>query len=390
MLSVSCGDVRTYLSGVVGGSAPAPAPGVWDELVRNGAVAGSPAQPAITPVGQHVLTELEIRAYRVDPLPLERFADQLAKTLTDLDTVAKTAEYFLADLGPVTPPDAVPLLRPIAVGLANRRETPEELAREFRNAWGSVEVMGGDAQDRLLAAALAYASSVPMESLFSPMMATTIRLRERIGASAPAVSASALLHLGVGLDVPPPLDAFFAIRPQAGTDLAAALLATDTSGPEAALARRNGFIAALAPDPASPSRDALLASTFLMTLGASTPVTVERVRALAAALGPRFTQPLVPAAVLAERTQLEGGELIDWVDKATEIAKARQLAPTPAELSALGLGLVHGLPDSIFEVGGGAESSRNGLNLSLPALVALNAWVYRPLIATTRPPVPAP
>jgi hypothetical protein len=390
VLSVSCRDVRSYLSGVAGGQAPTPPPGVWDELVRNGAVGGSPTQPTLTPVGRHVLSELEIRAYRLDAIPLERVADQLAKILSDMDGVARTAEYFLADLGPVTPAEALPLLRPVAVGLANRRETPEELAQEFRNAWGSVEVMGGDAQDRLLAAAIAHSSSVPMESLFSPMMATTLRLRERIGTNGPAVSAAALLHLGVGLDAAPPLDAFFAVRPQAGTDLAAALLATAPGGAEAALQRRNGFVNALSGGAPNPSRDAMLAATFLTTVGSSAPITVERVREIASALGPRFAQPLVPGAVLAERTQLAAAELVDWVDKATELAKARQLAPTPAELAGLGLVLVHGLPESSFEVADAGSPPMNGTKVSLPALVALNAWVYRPLIATTRPPVPAP
>ncbi|MCI4331882.1 MAG: hypothetical protein L3K19_08595, partial [Thermoplasmata archaeon] len=195
MANVNCGQVRAYLSGLMAGTPVLPDPGVWDTLLAHGAVTGSASAPELTPVGRHVLSELQIRASRVDAMPLDVVAGQLGRVLEDLDHVARTAEYFLAELGPLTPPDAIVLLRPVAVALANRRETPEELAQEFRNTWGSVEVMGGHAADRLLAAELLTASSAPIETMYAPMMNTVSKIREAVGNGTPAVATAAILHI---------------------------------------------------------------------------------------------------------------------------------------------------------------------------------------------------
>ncbi|HKV90790.1 MAG TPA: hypothetical protein VJQ43_06315, partial [Thermoplasmata archaeon] len=161
---MTSGAVRTYLSSLASGRPDSRAPPeVWESLVRNGAVEGSPDSPTLTDVGRHVLSELEVRASRTDPLPLDSVAQQLNRVGADLENVAKSASYFLAELGPVVPIEALPLLRMVAVGLANRRETPEEIAEAFRNIWGSVEVMGGDARDRLLAAELLDAEGASIE-----------------------------------------------------------------------------------------------------------------------------------------------------------------------------------------------------------------------------------
>ncbi|MCI4367728.1 MAG: hypothetical protein L3K08_08250, partial [Thermoplasmata archaeon] len=178
MSSPTCGEVRSYLASLDGtGGSSSPAPGVWEALSAHGAVGGSPSAPTLTPVGRHVLGELKVRAYRADQLPLDRIAADLTRVIQEFDDVAKTAEYFLADLGPVVPPAALPLLRPVAVGLANQRETPEDLAREFQRFWGGVEVMGGDAKDRLLAAELLTAASADMEHLYSPIMNSAEAIR---------------------------------------------------------------------------------------------------------------------------------------------------------------------------------------------------------------------
>src|SRR5580700_1758034 len=129
MAPVTAGAVRTYLAQLESGTPGASTSReVWDQLVANGAITGEPANAALTDIGRHVLRELSVRASRTDALPLNDVAEQLGRVGADLENVAKSASYFLAELGPVVPIEALPLLRMVAVGLANRRETPGELA----------------------------------------------------------------------------------------------------------------------------------------------------------------------------------------------------------------------------------------------------------------------
>jgi hypothetical protein len=330
-------------------------------------------------VGRHVLSELEVRRNRTDDLPLDRVADQLTRMIEEFDSVAKTAEYFLADLGPVTPAIALPLLRPVSVGLANRRETPEDLAEQFRNVWGGVEVMGGDPRDRLLAAELLNGSSSSMEKLFSPIMSSTEKIRAELGSAAWSVTPATILHIAAGNDQPVALDAYFRVRRSAGSDEAAALLVALYPDPAPALVRRDSLANAFG-GASTDSADALHAATYLTAVGGDA-ATAGRTRDIAGALGDRFAEPLTPAAVLSDHVHMSAGEIVNWIDKAIGILRTRQLAPTERELAALAVGLVHGLPESEFLSPTDARNSAAS-PVSVPALTALHAWIYRPLLGS--------
>lgn len=387
MADPPCRDVRAYMSALASAASPgAPPAGVWEALSLHGAVEGSPDRPTLTAVGRHVLGELEVRADRTDPLPLSTVAQMLSRLLVEFDEVAKTAEYFLTDLGPVTPPEAVPLLRPVALGLANRRESPEDLAEEFRNVWGGVEVMGGGARDRLLAAELLNASSADMGKVYAPIMSTTEKIRAKAGPKVSAVTAAAILHLTAGMDAAVPLETFLELRPKSGSDEAAALLAALATDPGSALHRRDTLLEALGANPGSV--DARHAATYLAAIGAEGEA-VTRTRALASALAPRLTEPLTAASLLSGHGRLSARESLDWVDKATEILSGRQLAPNRPELVALAVALVHGLPDSEFAAPSAAGNRPAPAPASLPALTAIHAWMYRPLVGVPGPVAPS-
>jgi len=376
------GEVRRYLAGLASGT-----PGTLDAtsfqtLLTRGAVAGTLAAPTLTPVGKHVLAELEVRAYRADAMSLDAVADQLTRVLNDLDNVAKTAEYFLAELGPVTPPEALPMLRPVAVGLANRRETPEELAEEFRNIWGSVEVMGGDPRDRLLAAALLHAAGADMQRIYSPMMATSITVREAVGPKAPAVTVAALLHLNRDAADPPPYEAYLKLRRSTRTEEGAAMLASSGRPVDELLVTRAGILTSLSAGRA-PSGDEQVAAGYLTIAGANAQVHLPRVAELTKSLGTRFTAPIVAASVLGMLDWISPAELVNWLDKASDLARSRKLAPTPGELAALGLTIVLGLPPSEFAT---SSATQIAPLLRLANVVAVNAWVYGELVPAGAPP----
>lgn len=378
MPGVPCGRIRAVLS-EAGSGHPVANDESWSSLLSHGAVQGSPDSPQVTPVGRHVLAELEVRASRTDSLPLEVVADQLSRVMTDLDQVAKTGEYFLAELGPVTPAEAVPLLRPVAVGLANRRETPEEMAAGFRNMWGSVEVMGGDSRDRLLAAELLNASDAPMDRLYAPMMMTTNKIREKFGEKAPAVAPAALLHLHPPESGEAAYDAFVSLR-AAGLGSEEAALLAGMGAPDETKQRRERLLSAFT-SLGLPETGSRFAASFLMAAGGDPDAMLPRVAELHRLLTGLLPVPMPAAALLSSLTQLEPAEIIDWVRKAVEIVRVRRIAPTAPELAALGVALVYGLPRSEFT--DGTPPTRPVQDLSTSAgVLAVHAWVYRPLVAS--------
>ncbi len=369
-----------------GARAPA-SPEAWQLLRDRGCITADPLSPTITDVGVHVLQELEVRAGRVDPMPLDDFAAQLGRVYGDLDSVARTSEYFLAELGPIAPPEALPRLRPISVGLANRRETPEELAKEFRAIWGGTEVMGGDPRDRLMAAELIHAVGAPMEKIYSPMMTTSMVVRELAGANAPAVTVAALLHLHPLPNGTPPLAEYQTLRKTTATEEVAAMLAATGREVPALLALRSRWLAALG-GTGAPTPDVQVAAGYLTVVGSDPTEAAARVQALAGGLKARLpASSEVMAAVLSTANWLEPGEILDWVSKATEIARNRKLAPSVGELTVLGISLVMGLPPSEFSGPGGAPE-RSRLS-SLANLVVLNSWAYARLTAVPGASPPA-
>lgn len=377
MSTVTCGEVRRYLAGLRSANFSVPSSETEALLKERGCITGSGPSAQLTDVGIHVLQELELRASRVDAMSLDDFAAQLGRVLADLDSVAHTSEYFLAELGPIAPPEALPRLRPISVGLANRRETPEELAQEFRAIWGGTEVMGGDPRDRLMAAELLHAARAPMEEIYSPMMTTSITVREVAGPRAPAVTVAAILQLHPLANGTPPLAEYQTLRKTTATEEGAAMLAATGRGVSELLAARNQWLGALG---GSATPDVQVAAGYLTVVGADPVTASDRVRRLAAGLKDRLpASSEVMASVLATATWLEPGEILDWVAKATDIARSRKLAPTPGELTVLGISMVMGLPPGEFSSAmPGPERSRL---TSLATLVVLNAWAYARLTA---------
>lgn len=380
----TCRKVRTYLESVVGGNAAAPDPQLWRELTSRGVVDGDPVHPRITPTGKHTLRELQVRAYRVDPLPVSAVEAELVRTLEEFDGVARSTEYFLSELGPITPNEALPLLRPLAVGLANRRAAPEDVAEAFRQIWGMVEVLGGSSIDRLLAAEIICAFPGSLDKTYARVVNLADRLRDRLGVHGAVNASAAILAVGSSDDSVSPLDLFYSIRSQVPTDEGAALLATDTSRARERLESRKEHRAQWK-GVARDNLDAECAATFLALSDVPANVTRANVSELASELTRHFgARPLVPSAILASRSTLASGELSDWLAKAVVVLRERKLAPNEAELSALALALVHGLhPESFLTEESWETRSAEALRAppaDLPTLVALHAWVYRPLV----------
>lgn len=385
MSGVTCAEVRRYLESVQQSSSGASV-ALFAPMQERGAVEGSAPAPKLTAIGEHVLSELNVRAYRLDARELDDAAAEIGRVQEDLDAVAKTAEYFLAELGPVTPAMAVPLLRPVAVGLASRREPPEDLAEEFRNAWGSVEVMGGDPRDRLLAAELLNAADLPTGEVYAPIMTTMERIRAEEGSRAPSVTVASILHLLTPQGLVVPVEAYRALREKVPGREAAALLAAMHGGDTAnALMARDRFLGQLSSGGAGDG-DVALAATYLASVGAVPDEGVPRTKAVAEGIRGTFDRPFVPAAVLAAGSQLEPPEILNWFAKAQELIRARKLAPTEKEIGALAVGLVHGLPPTHFGFATSAPDPAGPALESLPPLLALHRWVYRPLTEAMAPP----
>jgi hypothetical protein len=382
--ALTCGKLRSYLESVKEGRAPEPDPELWRALHDRGAINGDPVRPRLTPIGEHTLRELALRAYRVDRLPVSAVEEELTRTLQEMDQIAQNTEYFLSELGPITPNEALPLLRPVAVSLANRRRAPEDLAEAFRQVWGSMEVMGGNSYDRLLAAELLCASAIPLDRIYAQVVDLSERLKEVLGPRGPSNTCATILTVGHPEDPMGAYRAFLALRSETPTDEAAALLAAAGNVAERMKTRRAHFemLKGLSKD----RLDAELAATFLALADLPAGGIEVPIQELARTMARHFRNALTPSAILAARSTLSPDELSDWLTKATTMVQARQLAPTQPELDALALFLVHGLHQTAFLTEESAETkSAEALlpeSTDLATMVALHAWIYRPLVAT--------
>jgi hypothetical protein len=377
---VTCGLVRGYLSELAQGRTPPPHRAVWESLSPRNALTGSFEHPEITTVGEQVLRELEIRAYRVDPMPLDAVAAQVGAAIARLGETAEATEYFVAELGPVPPVAVLPLLRIVASDLAPRPEPADDLVEAFKNAWGSMEVLGGSSEDRLLAAELMVGSGVPQESFYSPMMATVDQLRSD-GSRVPLATAT-LLHLYPSVTATPSLERWRTARRTVGQDEEAALL-SHMPDLERSLDSWRAWFDRLEGE----TNDRRFAAAYLALGGAPTPERESRLRETVELVRRSFERPLLASALLVAQLPFRPAELVDWLTKATDIATVRQLAPNRAELSVIGLSLLRGLPPS-DGTSSGPPMLRGILSgAGLPAQVALHAGLFRPLRASLpRPP----
>ncbi len=365
------------LKTIAGGGAVPPSP-AFSEMLARQAVEGPPDAARLTPIGQHVLGELETRAYRCDGWPIDRLAEEETGVMNVLDDTAHAAEYFLSDLGPIIPDDAVPYLRIVSIGLANRRESPEELAERFRNVWGMLEVMGGDARDRLVGVELLMASGAAMSQIYAPMVSTVDALRA--AGAVRAVGPAAILHLEPPGAAGSVVDRWVAARQKVPNDEAAALLATVQALPAQAKAFE-GFRTAFATAPEMGGQ--ISAAIYLASQGASPDGGLtERVLATARLFAPKSRRPLLSAAlVTSEHGGLSPQELYDWVEKAAGVAGRRRVAASPSEFPALGLALVEGLPRNVFEGVPQMPGAGTGPLEEAATLLALHAWVYRSILS---------
>jgi hypothetical protein len=371
----SAGRVREFLARLRDGDTPGTDPAVWSSLAPRGALTGTVERPEMTPVGRQVLRELELRGYRTDGLPLDAVAAEIERGVTDLATMADTAEYFLAELGPVPPVDVVPLLRVVAAHLAVQHESPEDLVEEFKNGWGGVEVMGSTPADRLLAAELITASNVPQEDVYSSMMTTVGRLTDA-GCRSP-VSTAAILHLYPRATTNAPLDRWAKAREHLDHDEGAALLA---GAPDvgSTLARWEGNVAALG----GVGADAQLTAVYLTTATPADRALAGPVRDGARMFEGTFALPRLAAALALCHLGLPAAESRDWFDKSLAQATARRLAPDPAQLAVLGLALLVGLDPERFHRPPTVAPAPSGAipSSGLVARTALHAWMYRDLV----------
>jgi len=381
--ALTCGTVRQYLAMAARGQSPTADPALWSALTTRHVLAGSPARPELTENGTQVLRDLELRAYRSDPISLDALEAELGSGVAALTEVADNAEYFVAELGPVPPVEVLPHLRVVAASLAGRPDPPEDLVESFKNAWGSMEVLGGTDLDRLLAAELVSASGDAQESFYAPLTQAVDTLRAA-GCRTPLATAG-LLVLHPTIVTSPPVERWATARRAVGGDEEAAMLATLPDLSEA-LRRWQGWQPLLEGTEADRRRTA----AYLATAEEPNDATAARVRANSAEVGGSFELPTLAAALATRHLSFEPPEVHDWLAKAMHLATSRQLAPTRAELDILGLAMLRGLRMERESSGTGAGWwTRPPSENDLPAHVALHAWLYRSALRAAGSAAPA-
>ncbi len=391
MTEISAREVLDFLRAASSTPAPPASGPVYEMLLAHRVVTSSGSGAALTPVGETVRAELELRSYRLGDLPLEALSTEMSELAEEMDRVAHSAESFLGDVGPLPPPESFDYMPMAATCVAHADLEADELAESFRNCWGLIDVLEGEAPDRLLAAVLLMRSGAPTGRFYGHLMTTLPTVRRAVPPPSHPVTVAALLHLYPKLAAEAPLAEWGRWRAKAGSDVAAALLAGRPADP-AFEGRLRKLTDALAPG--SDRKEAGPAALHLLLLREDAEARVPKVLALAALLRGRLPAPVVAASVLVGRHDLSPEELLDWVTKAAEIARNRHLARAPAALTALGVAIVAGLATERFHRPGApppamddADAGEETDSQAVSNLVALQGVLYRRILAS--PPTPA-
>jgi hypothetical protein len=364
--AVSCGAAREYLGALERGSPlPAGAVAVESALRKRALISGAVDAPELSAAGRQVLRELEIRAYRADPQPLDELGVRIGEAIRELGNMTVSAEYFLAELGSVPPTAAAPSLRAVAAGLASRDEPLDDLVESFTGAWGEMEVLGGSALDRLLAAELLAGAEVNQSVIYPSIISTADTLR--VPGSTDPVTAATLLHLFPAPTTSPPVDTWQSLRATLQSEVGAALVAGWPDALDRVRALESGL--------SGSDRDRRAAAILLVALGRQAETTsLTLVARTAEALGSRFPLPLLAAAIVTAVAPMQPEEAVDWLDKSLERVRDKGLAPSDPERQVLALSLLLGLDWPKLIPGAAGDTKREQ---RIPIWVALHAWLYR-------------
>jgi hypothetical protein len=357
---------------------------------------------SLTDLGRVILSDLNVRNYRVADQEFTDFVTEFKSTYTVFRSIADKARSYvillkprLPDLGDAEYSDsngetsttvavrAPSLLWGTAIGLAKLEGDPRQIGERFIQAFGALGNMDSSTPNILMAAEIITAirsQDVPnLESILKSMDKQLIKdgVPKELSAG-----VAATIVAGRRFDGSFPTDRFDQFRRLTMSYEAASILAVMNVSYDGLSSKFQAFRSIFTSWGYMASEDTEISSAFLAIGELNADEVQEKLKYIVEQLKNYLEYPLVAAAILASIPVFESHEVLDLMEKAVTLLSGYTLRLERSELVALAVRMIHGVRNELVrEIDSTAKITETPVQFTYSPHPNFLIWYYPLIVA---------
>jgi len=315
---------------------------------------------SLTGLGSVILSDLDVRNYRVADQEFADFSAEIKAIYAELRAIADKASSYVISLKPtvtnvdeeyfVSVSQAPSLLWSIAIGLAKLQGDTNQIGERFIQALNVLQHFDSTTPNKLMAAEImTAASSLDLQSLQSVLRDLDQRLRNQHVPKELSAGVAATIMAGRRFDGTYPIDRFTQFRQLTSSYEAAAILAVMNVPYDGLNSKFQAFRSMFTSWGYMTSEDTEIASAFLAIGELNADEVDEKLKYIVEQLKNYLQYPLVAAAILASIPVFESHEVLDLMEKAVTLLSAYATGLERSELVALAVRMIHGVRNELVK-----------------------------------------
>lgn len=317
---------------------------------------------SLTGLGTIILSDLQVRAYRVDDEEFSVFVDEIKSTYAELRSIANRAAWYagmakstlpgideLSESGDPNDMQASSIIWSVSIGLAKLQGEPAAIGQRFAMAMMSLQHFDSTVPNKVMAAEIMTALGVDLQQLEQDLQTLEKTLRGQGVPGELSAGVAATILAGRRYNGTYPLDSFAQFRTLTDSFESAAILAVMSLPFQDVSSRFQDFRQTFADWGYSKSEDTEIASAFLAIGELDAEGVKEKVKYAVAQLSNYLEYPLVAAAILASIPVFEVHEVLDLMEKAVTLLSTYATGIERSEVVALAVRMIHGVRNEIVK-----------------------------------------
>jgi hypothetical protein len=319
---------------------------------------------SLTDIGTVILSDLNVRDYRVADQEFADFLAEVKAIYAELRSIADKAASYIVMLKSSVPeiedveladdddsePQAPSLLWSIAIGLGKLQGDTGDITQRFIQALNALRDLQSTVPSKLMAAEIMTAlSGQDVQSLASALTDLDHQFRSQGIPKEVSAGVAATIMAGRRYDGTYPTDRFAQFDKLTSSYESAAILSV-MNLPYADLAAKfQSFRSVFTSWGYTASDDTEMASAFLGIGELSADEVGERLKYIIEQLKNYLEYPLVAAAILASIPVFEAHEVLDLMEKAVTLLSGYAAGLERSELVALAVRMIHGVRNELVK-----------------------------------------
>lgn len=320
---------------------------------------------SLTGLGTIILSDLLVRAYRVDDEDFSAFVDETAATYAELRGIADRAAWYVSMVKPTLPEigsladsddsdDANELSTPslvwsVCIGLGKLQGDQQKIATTFVEAMQGLHKFKSTVQNKVMAAEVMTALGSDLSSLEADLESLDKTLRHQGVPKELSAGVAATILAGRRYDGSFPVDRYNQTKQLTSSYEAAAILAVMNVPVEQLSSLYQDFKVAFVDWGYALSEDVEIASAYLAIGGLDVAAVSDKLKYAIAQLSSYLEYPLVAAAILTSIPVFEVHEVLDLMEKAVTLLTAYVFDAQRSEVVALAVRMIHGVRNEIVK-----------------------------------------